>query len=142
MSEIRIDFKVSKQEGNLVLGALELYARNTNNAATRNTVVNIIKAVEYDLTIDQIIFGRLATRLANVTNAKVKRSSDLVSQLGLKIGYRKTVLPRICNQIAAQLTKKHKPGKRHKRITSPLVFKASKVTDLIKLIKASYEAAK
>ena len=142
MSDITIDFKVSKNEAALVYGVLSNFYRNSSNVDTRESLGRILREIRSDVKIDDVIFGKLANAITPVAKARVRRSSNLEFQLGLKVGYRRVALPKICNGIAKQLVRAKKPGKAPKRILSASIMKATKVSDLVALIKGSYNAAK
>jgi len=142
MDDIEIDFKVSKQEGAIVVGALRNLYRNSNNRTTKDSLGRIIQDIERDLKINDLIFGRLATAIRPAVRGPIRRNSDIAFDLGLTIGYRNTSLRKIANNILLDLIKNFKPGKRTKALTRKQVVSCQRISNVITLIKNSFDAAR
>ncbi|MEP0264784.1 hypothetical protein [Dokdonia sp.] len=142
MDDINIDFKVSKQEGAIIVGALMNFYKNSNNRTTKESLGRIIQDIERDLRINDLIFGRLVTGIRPVVRGPIRRNSDIAFDLGLTIGYRNTSLRGIANNILLQLLNKFKPTQKTKQLTRKQIVSCQQISHLITLIKNSFDAAR
>ena len=141
MSDLRIDFKISKKEGQLVLGALKNLHNAISNISSRQSLQRIINEIEEDLNLESIVFGQLVAGIAPVVNIPIARNSNIEFGLGLKLGYRNTTLVKIANRIVQQLLLERKPSKTVKALTRNQIQECVLISDIIKLILDKYETA-
>ncbi|MEM5563963.1 hypothetical protein WNY78_02555 [Psychroserpens sp. AS72] len=141
MSNVKVNFSISQTDAKMLVASLEQVAYHTNNSKKRVTLLKIAEEIKFDFWQDNVAFNMLVNYLDPVTPYKIRKSSNLISQLSIDPTWISQFLYKVCNLIVKRMIKLKKVNKKFKSITSAQATKCKTVQNVLDLIKTTYESA-
>ena len=142
---MKINIEVNQKEARLLLGGLKKIAGSTNNKETLKSISKLIREIEQDVKMDEIVFRRLEhyTKKYRSKYAKFERESDLRSDLKMGNPFLNSNQGFfiLCNHLLKNIILKYKPGKAIVRVVLADLRKCGTVKDVMDVIIAGYEKA-
>lgn len=142
MSNFKITFDVSQTDAKMLVASLEQVAYHTNNVQKRKKLLRIVAEIKFDFWQDNTAFHMLVNYLDPVTPYKINKSSNLKNQLSIDPGWLANYLHKVCNRIVKRMIELKKSEKKFKPITPKQTGKCKTVSNVLALIKSTYEGAK
>ncbi|WP_210725375.1 hypothetical protein, partial [Candidatus Ulvibacter alkanivorans] len=75
MSNFKVNFEISKADAKLFISSLSHLAQNTSNVRRKNTLLRIIREIQFDHNLENTILNELVLLLSPMTKAPIKKNS-------------------------------------------------------------------
>jgi hypothetical protein len=141
MSQININFNVSRKDAKMFITSIEYVILNTQNQQAKKRLYTILNEIKFDYWKDDKILLFVSQGLRIVTRKPIYLKSKLQSELGIPEIWIHRTLYKMCNDIIERLMHLSKKNKPYKGVTPTQASKCKTVHDIIKLIRNSYDKA-